>query len=86
VPLGETTMDDCVAVAQAFAQRVAERFDIRDRAPQYQALYARFRELHRLRPAEVTLHYGSRLDRPWLPNVAVYAVRAARRRMRGTPR
>jgi glycosyltransferase involved in cell wall biosynthesis len=78
--------DRLEAMSRAARRTVAERFDVRDRAPQYQALYARFRELHRPRPAEVTLHYGSRLDRPWLPNVAVYAVRAARRRMRGTPR
>ncbi len=35
VPLGETTMDDCVAFARAFGARIAERFDL----PVY--LYAR---------------------------------------------
>ncbi len=35
VPLGETTMDDCVALARAFGARIAERFDL----PVY--LYAR---------------------------------------------
>ena len=35
VPLGETTMDDCVALARAFGARIAERFEI----PVY--LYAR---------------------------------------------
>jgi glutamate formiminotransferase / 5-formyltetrahydrofolate cyclo-ligase len=35
VPLGDTTMDDCVAIARAFAARVADRFAI----PVY--LYAR---------------------------------------------
>jgi glycosyltransferase involved in cell wall biosynthesis len=78
--------DRLEAMSRVARRTVAERFDVRDRAPQYQTLYARFRELHRPRPADVTLHYGSRLDQPWLPNVAVYAVRAARRRMRGTPR
>ena len=35
VPLGETTMDDCVALARAFGARIAERFEL----PVY--LYAR---------------------------------------------
>jgi len=35
VPLGETTMDDCVALARSFGARIAERFDL----PVY--LYAR---------------------------------------------
>jgi glutamate formiminotransferase len=35
VPLGDTTMDDCIALARAFGARVAERFEI----PVY--LYAR---------------------------------------------
>lgn len=77
--------DRVEAMSHAARRTVAERFDVRERAPQYQALYARFRELHRPRPADVTLHYGSRLDKPWLPNAAVYAVRAARRRLAGKP-
>jgi glutamate formiminotransferase len=28
VPLGETTMDDCVELARAFGRRIAERFDL----------------------------------------------------------
>jgi glutamate formiminotransferase len=35
VPLGETTMDDCITLARAFGARIAERFDL----PVY--LYAR---------------------------------------------
>jgi glutamate formiminotransferase len=35
VPLGETTMDDCIALARSFGARIAERFDL----PVY--LYAR---------------------------------------------
>jgi glutamate formiminotransferase len=35
VPLGETTMDECIALARAFGKRIAERFDL----PVY--LYAR---------------------------------------------
>lgn len=77
--------DRLEAMSGAARRTVAERFDARERAPQYQALYARFRELHRPRPADVTLQYGSRLDQPWLPNAAVYAVRYARRRLAGKP-
>jgi glutamate formiminotransferase / 5-formyltetrahydrofolate cyclo-ligase len=35
IPLGETTMDDCITLARAFGSRIAERFDL----PVY--LYAR---------------------------------------------
>jgi glycosyltransferase involved in cell wall biosynthesis len=59
--------------------RARRDHDIRVRAPEYQALFARWRELRRPRPARVPLRYGSRLDRPWLPNAAVSAVRRARR-------
>jgi glycosyltransferase involved in cell wall biosynthesis len=77
--------DRLEAMSHAARRTVVERFDARERVPQYQALYARFRELYRPRPADITLHYGSRLDQPWLPNRAVYAVRAARRRLAGKP-
>jgi glycosyltransferase involved in cell wall biosynthesis len=62
---------------------VAERHDIRERAPAYQALYARCADLRRPRTRGIALGYGSRLDRPWLPNAAVYATRAARRWLEG---
>jgi glycosyltransferase involved in cell wall biosynthesis len=62
---------------------VASRHDIRDRMSGYQALYARWGELRRPRPPRVPLAYGSRLDRPWLPNTAVYATRLARRLLGG---
>ena len=28
VPLGDTTMDDCVELARAFGERIAARFDL----------------------------------------------------------
>jgi glycosyltransferase involved in cell wall biosynthesis len=64
----------------AARQTVASRFDIRDRVADYQALYVRWRELYRPRAASWHLRYGSRLDRPWLPNRLVSAVRSKRRR------
>ncbi len=71
--------DRLEAMSQAARREVVERFDIRERADGYQALYARWRELRRPRPVEVPLHYGSRLDLPWLPNSLVYALRAGSR-------
>jgi glycosyltransferase involved in cell wall biosynthesis len=62
---------------------VAERFDIRDRAGAYHALFARWQELRRPRPRRVPLPYGSRLDRPWLPNSLVYPMRYSVRWLQG---
>ncbi len=67
------------ALGRAARQTVVERFDVRRRALDYAALYARWRELRRPRPARPALHYGSRLDRPWLPNAVVAAARTVRR-------
>jgi glycosyltransferase involved in cell wall biosynthesis len=63
-------------------QDVARRFDIRDRAADYQALYARWRELYRPHGAGSHLTYGSRLDQPWLPNPFVRLVRSVARSRR----
>lgn len=67
------------ALSAAARATVAARFDVRDRTADYQALYARFAELRRPRPASLALQYGSRLDQPWIPNPLVRAVRAPRR-------
>ena len=74
--------DRLEAMSRAARQLVVERFDIRDRARGYQELYARWRELYRPRPAHVAIPYGSRLDRPWIPNAIVRAVRSAVRAVR----
>ncbi len=64
----------------AAARRTVEtRFDVRSRAADYQALYARYAELYRPLAANATLQYGSRLDRPWIPNAFVRMVRSSRR-------
>ncbi|MFB3916260.1 MAG: glycosyltransferase family 4 protein [Terriglobales bacterium] len=62
-------------MSAAVRQLVAEKFDIRHNVAQYDALYARFQGLRRLR-GESRLHYGSRLDKKWLPNVLVRTVRS----------
>jgi glycosyltransferase involved in cell wall biosynthesis len=67
-------------------QTVVERFDIRERVGQYQALFSRWRELYRPRPGIVRLHYGSRLDKAWLPNALVSAFRSSRRQLAGKAR
>jgi glycosyltransferase involved in cell wall biosynthesis len=58
---------------------VEERFDVRDRVADYQALYARYRELYKPLAPDATLQYGSRLDRPWIPNPFVRMVRSTLR-------
>lgn len=70
------------AMSAAARAEVAARFDVRDRTADYQALYARFAELRRPRPASLALQYGSRLDQPWIPNPLVRAVRTPLRRLR----
>ena len=60
-------------------QLVVERFDIRDRVKEYQALYARYVELYRPLAPDTALQYGSRLDQPWIPNSLVRVVRSALR-------
>ncbi len=64
-------------------QLVLEQFDVRERVKSYQNLFSRWRELRRDRPAELSLPYGSRLDKPWIPNAFVRLLRFSSRRLRG---
>ena len=73
------------AIGAAARAHVARLFDIRDRVAAYERLFARHASLHRPRPARVAMPYGSRLDRPWIPNAAVKAVRTVVRRAHGKP-
>jgi glycosyltransferase involved in cell wall biosynthesis len=67
----------------AAGRRVVEqRFDVRARARDYEALYARYAELYRPLAAGA-LQYGSRLDHPWIPNSLVRLVRSG---LRSKPR
>jgi glycosyltransferase involved in cell wall biosynthesis len=61
---------------------IEAEYDIRVRVAAYQALYARYDELYRPLSIEAKLQYGSRLDRPWLPNSLVRLVRSAVRAAR----
>jgi glycosyltransferase involved in cell wall biosynthesis len=73
--------DRLEAMSAAARTRVAERYDVRDRVADYQALYARWRDLYRPKPRGGRPPYGSRLDQPWIPNLAVRALRGLRRRL-----
>jgi len=73
------------SISTAASQYVALEHDLRKRTDAYQALFARYRDLKRPRSSEATLPYGSRLDRPWIPNAAVRTVRTVIRRAKGKP-
>jgi hypothetical protein len=73
------------AISTAASQYVASEHDLRKRTDAYQALFARYRDLKRPRSPEAALPYGSRLDRPWIPNAAVRTVRTVIRRAKGKP-
>lgn len=67
-------------MSRACRQTVEDRFDIRRRVLDYQALFAQYAALRRPRPRTVPLPSRSRLDQPWLPNWSVIAARSLRRR------
>ena len=73
------------SMSRACRDSVAARFDPVERTRSYQALYARWRELRRPRPANVGVPYRTRLDQPWIPNAAVKAARTLIRRYQGKP-
>jgi glycosyltransferase involved in cell wall biosynthesis len=75
--------DRLETMSRAARQVVVEQFDIRERVTDYQALFARYKELRRPRPANIKLHYGSRLDNPLIPNAVVYPIRFGIRLMKG---
>ncbi|MDE3156912.1 MAG: glycosyltransferase family 4 protein [Acidobacteriota bacterium] len=74
--------DRLEAFSGAARRLVAERHEMRERVAAYQTLYARWRELRRPRPRDVRLPYGSRLDRPWIPN---FVTKLLRQRSRCRP-
>jgi len=74
--------DRLTAMSAAARRLVVERYDIRSRAAGYQDLFARWRDLYRPRPAVPPRAYGSRLDRPWIPNAVVRLVRSTLRAAR----
>jgi glycosyltransferase involved in cell wall biosynthesis len=63
---------------------VARDWDIRTRAREYQALFEQWEELRRPRAPRRARQYGSRLDRPWIPNRLVRTVRRFTHRARSS--
>lgn len=57
---------------------VSRDWNIVTNAAGYERLFERWAELRRPRPAGRVLPYGSRLDKPWVPNAMVRAVRSWR--------
>jgi glycosyltransferase involved in cell wall biosynthesis len=70
------------SMSAAARAHVAAQYDVHERVRAYQQLFARHHEFRRPRPLRPRLPYGSRLDRPWLPNTAVKAIRSLVRRAR----
>jgi glycosyltransferase involved in cell wall biosynthesis len=66
-------------MSAAARRMVEDRFDVRARVRDYQALYARYAELYRPLAPDAVLQYGSRLDHPWIPNPLVRLVRSTLR-------
>ena len=73
------------SISAAATAYVHEHHDVRKRTNAYQALFAQYKQLKRPRPRNGALPYGSRLDSPWLPNMAVRTVRTVIRRAKGKP-
>jgi glycosyltransferase involved in cell wall biosynthesis len=64
------------SLSRAVRARVSERFNAVTRTAEYQRLFARWPELRRSRDHRLVLPYGSRLDRRWIPNPVVRAIRS----------
>jgi glycosyltransferase involved in cell wall biosynthesis len=71
------------AMSRAARARISSDFDAEPRTREYQRLFAEWRERRRPRAARSPLPYGSRLDRPWVPNSVVRAVRSGIRALAG---
>jgi glycosyltransferase involved in cell wall biosynthesis len=69
-------------MSEAVRARVSERFNVTTNVVAYQALFAAVQRRPRPRPGTLRLPYGSRLDRPWMPNTLVRAIRGTKRRLK----
>lgn len=65
-------------MSAAIRALVARAWDIRARAAEYESLFDRWAELRRPRVHRRVAPYGSRLDKRWIPNAMVRAVRSLR--------
>jgi glycosyltransferase involved in cell wall biosynthesis len=62
-------------LSRASREMIADDYDVRRQARSYQDLFADWSKLRRQKPRG-RLPYGSRLDRPWIPNPLVRFIRA----------
>jgi len=69
--------DRLEAMSAAARKTIVSRYDIRERVADYQRLYHQWADLYRPLAGREHLQYGSRLDKPWIPNTLVRAVRRA---------
>lgn len=67
-------------MSEAAHRQVAEKFDLDRNVKHYDALYERFATGIQVSRPRCGLQYGSRLDRPWIPNLLVRAIRSVRNR------
>jgi glycosyltransferase involved in cell wall biosynthesis len=74
------------AMSAAARLTMARQFDATTCAAAYQSLYRDYPRLRRRADIVPDLPYGSRLDRPWLPNPVVRTIRSTLRRVSGRPR
>jgi glycosyltransferase involved in cell wall biosynthesis len=68
------------SMSEEAAARIEAGFNIVDRAPQYQQAITTAAHSEPRWPGR-RVYFGSRLDRPWIPNVAVTSARSLRRRL-----
>jgi glycosyltransferase involved in cell wall biosynthesis len=88
VPVGDSTgfaeaiaflhrdRDELQRLSESVRALVSTRFDARKNAAAYEGLFADWERLRRPR-MKTRVPYGSRLDRPWIPNPIVRAIRKA---------
>jgi glycosyltransferase involved in cell wall biosynthesis len=67
-------------MSTAARQQVAENFDLERNVKHYNSLYERFATGAQAFRARCGLQYGSRLDRPWIPNLLVRTIRSVQSR------
>ena len=64
-------------MSRAIKRHVADNFDIHQSTLAYERLFSKWNRLRRSRTQYRHVPYGSRLDRPWIPNAIVRAIRKA---------
>jgi glycosyltransferase involved in cell wall biosynthesis len=69
------------AMSDNAASRIESRFDIQQRAPEYQRAISGLIG-RKPRWSQARVFHGSRLDRPWIPNIVVRSARSLRHGLR----